>query len=123
MEELIIYQKVYDFMCYFFPLVERFPKSEKFVLCAQVKNGVWDILKLIIRANKSRNKTPLLFEIDVLLVQVKTMVKFAHQRRYLSTQKWEHAGKLLAEIGRLLGGWLKSCSRGVTPFEQRGKGC
>ena len=37
---MILYQKVYDFMIYFFPIVERFPKHEKFTLQTQVKNSV-----------------------------------------------------------------------------------
>jgi len=35
------------------------------------------------------------------------MIRFSHQRKYLSNKKYEHAIKLLNEIGRLLGGWIK----------------
>jgi len=107
MKDLIIYQKVYDFMRYFFPIVERFPKHEKFVLQTQIKNCVLEIAKKIIKANKSRNKKPILFEIDVLLEQLRLLIRFSHDRKYLSTKKYEHSSMMLNEIGKLLGGWMK----------------
>lgn len=47
MEKLVIYQKVYDFMLYLFPIIDRFPKYEKFVLCTQLKNCVLEIARII----------------------------------------------------------------------------
>ncbi|MBI3584181.1 MAG: diversity-generating retroelement protein Avd [Nitrospinae bacterium] len=108
MENLIIYQKVYDFALYFFPIVDKFPKYEKFVLCTHIKNCVLDIARGIIRTNKSRNKKPLMYDIDVKLEELKFLIRFAHDRKHLSHKSYEHSGKLIAEIGRLLGGWIKS---------------
>lgn len=108
MKELTIYHKVYDFMNYFFPIVDRFPKREKFALCTQLKNNIMDVARLIIRANKARNKRPLLYEIDVKLEELRLLVRFSHDRKYLSVKSYEHSSKCLAEIGRLLGGWIKS---------------
>lgn len=106
--DLIIYQKTYDFMLYLFPIVDRFPKYEKFVLCSQIKNGVLDIARGIVRANKSRHKKSLLFDLDVKLEELRLLVRFSHDRKYLTTKSYEYASKLIAEIGRLLGGWIKS---------------
>jgi len=108
LNDLIIFQKIYDFMVYFFPIVDRFPKYEKFVLCSQIKNCVLDIARGVIRANKSRHKKSFLFDLDVKLEELRFLVRFSHDRRFLSTKSYEHASKFLAEIGRLLGGWIKS---------------
>ena len=108
MKDLVILQKIYDFMIYFFPIVDRFPKREKFVLCSQIKNCVLDIAKEIVRANKSRNKKPILYELDVKLEELRLLIRFSYDRRFLSPKSYEHSSKLLAEIGRLLGGWIKS---------------
>ena len=109
MNDLIIYQKTYDFILYFFPIIERFPKHEKFALQSQIKNCCLEIQKGVIRANKSRNKRPILFEIDINLEIAKMLIRYSHERKYLSTAKYENASKKLVEIGRLLGGWIKSC--------------
>jgi len=108
MDNLVIYQKVYDFTLYLFPIVDRFPKHEKFVSCSHIKNCVLDIAREIIRANKSRNKRPILYDIDVRIEELKFLLRLAHDRKYLSHKSYEHSGKLTTEIGKLLGGWIKS---------------
>jgi hypothetical protein len=108
MDNLIIYQKIYDFTLYLFPIIDRFPKFEKFVLCTHIKSRVLDVAKLIIRANKSRNKKPLLFDIDVAIEEIKFLLRLSHDRKYISHRSYEHGSKLLLEIGRLLGGWIKN---------------
>ena len=108
MENLKIYQKTFDFAVYLFPIIDKFPKFEKFALSTQIKNCVLDIERYIIRANKSRQKKPMLYEVDVRIEELKFLLRFAHKRRYLSHKSFEHASKLLVEIGKLLGGWIKS---------------
>lgn len=108
MNDLVIFQKVYDFMLYFFPIVDRFPRYEKFVLCTQIKNCTLDIAREVVRANKSRSKKPILYGIDIRLEELRMLVRFSRDRRFLSLKSYEHSSKLLSEIGRLLGGWIKS---------------
>lgn len=108
MESLTIYQKVYDLMIYLFPIVDRFPKYEKFVLCTHVKNCVLEIARTIIRANKSRNKKPLLYNIDIAIEELRLLIRFSHDRKYLSHKSYEETSRRVNEIGRLLGGWIKS---------------
>jgi len=108
MQNLIIYQKVYDLMLYLFPIVDRFPKFEKFVLCTQIKNCVLEIARTIIRANKSRNKRSILYNIDVSIEEFRLLIRFSHDRKYLSHKSYEETSKRINEIGRLLGGWMKS---------------
>lgn len=108
MQELIIYQKCYDFALYLFPIVDRFPKYEKFAICSQIKSCVLDMTREVVRANKSRNKKPILYDIDVKIEELKFLSRLSHDRKYLSKKSYEHSGKCLSEIGRLLGGWIKS---------------
>ncbi|MDI6865815.1 four helix bundle protein [Thermodesulfovibrio yellowstonii] len=51
MENLKVYQKMYDFAIYVFPIVDRFPRQEKFALCTNIKNAILDVARLIIKAN------------------------------------------------------------------------
>ncbi len=112
MQDLTIYQKTYDLILYLFPIVDRFPKYEKFVLCSQIKNRLLYIIKQIIRANKSRNKIPVLFDIDISLEELRVLIRLAHDRRFLSKKSYAETSRRLSEIGRLLGGWLKSVGQG-----------
>ncbi|MGE3549635.1 MAG: diversity-generating retroelement protein Avd [Geobacter sp.] len=108
MQDLVIYQRMYDFMLYLFPIVDRFPKHEKFALCVNIKNCCIETARLIVRANKARNKRPLLFDIDVALEELRLLLRFSRDRRHLSNKSYECSARQIGEVGRLLGGWLKS---------------
>ena len=43
LDGLIIYQKVYDLILYALPIINRFPKSQRFVLGQQIENGLIDL--------------------------------------------------------------------------------
>ena len=60
MDSLIIYQKVYDFTLYIFPIVDRFPKSQKFVLGQQIQNCMLGISGLLARTAKTKKEGLLL---------------------------------------------------------------
>ena len=108
MENLKLYQKLCDFALYVFPIVDKFPKFEKFILCTQIKNCVIDLIRLCIRANKSRAKKPILYDIDIKIEELKFLLRFAYERRYLAHNSYKHSAERLIEIGRILGGWIKS---------------
>ena len=46
MNQLIIYQKLYDMMVYSFPIISRFPKDQRFVLGQQIQNEMLEIGKM-----------------------------------------------------------------------------
>lgn len=111
-EDLDIYQKHYDFMCYFFPVVDNFPKREKFVLCTSIKNITLKIFDLIIEANETYgSKLRFLNRIDLQLEKLRLQVRFAKDMTHLSPRKYEIVVKKIDEIGCLLGGWIKSCKK------------
>lgn len=103
----VLWQKAEDFAEYLFPIIDRFPKHEKFALCSQIKNTCYEILKLIIRTNKSRQKTPGLYEIDTQLEMLRWLIRHSLRRKYLSHQSYETAAKMVDELGRIIGGLLK----------------
>lgn len=106
---LIILQKSHDFYLYLNQVTRSFPKSEKFVLTGQLKNLFLDIIGLIIRANKSCDKKRHLFDCDVKLEQFKLLLRIAKDMQYLKLNQYEFASLKIVEIGKLLGGWIKSC--------------
>jgi four helix bundle protein len=108
MENLKIYQKVYDFSLYAFPIIDKFPKREKFALCTNIKNSILTLQRLIIKANKSRNKKPFLYDADVEIEQIRFLIRFSYDKKFLSHKAFVQISERLREIGKLLGGWIKS---------------
>lgn len=77
-ENLIIYQKMYDLLIYAFPILNRFPKNQRFVLAQQIQNTLLDTIQLITKANLERDKRKALREADIQLSMAKLLVRIAH---------------------------------------------
>jgi four helix bundle protein len=115
MEELLIKKKHADMMLYAYQAVTHFPKSERFTLCADIKRSMSRSLELITRASLTRDRLPILRDLDVELKVLQELVRISHMLKFLSTQKYEHWSKLIIELGRMCGGLIKysrSGSRG-----------
>jgi four helix bundle protein len=109
LEDLKIYQKVYDLILYAFPIINRFPKNQRFVLGQQLENSMINIVGLIVEANSKRNKGQILRDIDIELQKLKTLIRLAKDLAFISIKRYKIFAEKLMEIGRLLGGWMKSC--------------
>jgi len=108
MRELIVYQKHYDFTLYAYPIINRFPKSQRFVLGQQIETSMVQLGLLIIQANKLKQKRGKLYECDVELEKLRYLVRLAKDLGFLTLKKYEIFCQKMDEIGKLLGGWIKS---------------
>ena len=107
-EELKILQKTYDMIQYGYICLRQFPKSEKFALAGELKVVMAKLLRLIIQANKRYYKKTTLQDIDVELATLKTYARLSKDLEFLPFKKYENWSKMLDEIGKMLGGWIKS---------------
>jgi four helix bundle protein len=113
MEELTIYQRQYDLILYAFPIINGFPKGQRFVLGQQIQNCLLDIAKLIVQANKQRtNRLPILAQADIEIEKLRLLIRLAKDLRMVSVKQYGTLAERINEIGRLLGGWLKSQTAG-----------
>jgi len=97
---------------YAYLALRQFPKSEKFTLAADIKRSMFRVLELIVRANRARHKLPLLQEIDVELDVLRSLVRLSRDLTFLSFKKYEVWSRYLEELGKMLGGWIRSAQRG-----------
>lgn len=93
---------------YGYVALRQYPKSERHTLAAETKQSMYDLLKLIIRANKKYYKKTTLQDIDIELENLRYLVRLANGLGFLPFRKFEHWSRLLNEIGKMLGGWLKA---------------
>ncbi len=103
--DLVIYQKTYDFLLWLHPVINKFPKSQRFVLGQRIENKALDILGSVIRANTQRDKFPVLQEASVELDELRTFIRLSKDLRFVSIRQYEIAAERMNEIGRLLCGW------------------
>ena len=113
--KLLIYQKVTNLIYYSKNLLNKYPKSERFDLCSDIKNLLYKVLKNTICAWKAfENKEKLIFlkEIDVDLIVLKSLVTISYKYKYISQKNYMVWNEQISEIGKLVGSWMKTCQRG-----------
>lgn len=93
---------------YAYPALAQYPRSEKHTLAASIKHTMDDMAKLIIRANKEQRKLEWLRQLDASLELLRTQVRLSHDLGFLPNKRYEVWSGHLAEIGKMLGGWIRS---------------
>ena len=111
MEELKILQKTFDMMNYAYPALAQYPKGEKFALVVDITRCMDVMLERIIEANKKYYKKTTLQELDVEVEKLKAYVRLSYNLGFLPPKKYEQWSGLVVEIGRMVGGWIKSVSK------------
>ena len=107
-EELKLMQKVYDMMEYAYPALAQYPKSEKFALCTDIKHCMDIMLERTIEAQKKYYKKTTLQELDVEIMKLRAYLRLSHELGFLPMKKYEVWSGMVFEIGKMLGGWLKT---------------
>ncbi len=74
---------------------------------------VLDLPEQLYAAQSSRGERRLqaLSQADASLNKLRLYLRLAHRWRWISDGQYQHASRMVAEIGRLLGGWLRQASR------------
>lgn len=109
--DLKILQKCYDMIEYGYAALRHFPKSERFTLVADIKQSMYELLKLIIRANKRYFKKTTLQDIDIEIEKLRYLIRLSNGLGFLPFKKYEYWSRRLEELGKMLGGWIKATNK------------
>lgn len=112
--KLLIYQKYVDLIEYGYKLLIKYPKYEKYALVSEIRRNMYQSLKYILYANKIANKynrLDILNRLDAEIAMQSFFVRFSYKNKYINTSNYYEWSKRLEEIGKILGGWIKSCLR------------
>jgi len=104
--DLTIYQKIYDLTLWFFPNLNKLPRSERVILGAEIKGSLLRLLRKVIESHNSKDKLPILYQASAELDILRALVRITVDLKYLSIKQYEFASKNIAEIGRMIGGWI-----------------
>lgn len=110
MQKETIVQKVYDLLKFTIPILNRFPRSQKFVLGDRIQNQLSDLLELYIEAYyaKTSGKKSLLDKANISLEKLRHYFRLCFELGLFDSKKYHDFAQRLHEIGRMTGGWLRS---------------
>lgn len=111
---LIIYEKITQLLVYSKTLTSKFPKSERFDLCTDIKQEVYICIKKVVWAWKERDnakRKQILDQIDVELYVLKSLTRMSYEFKYISPHNYMVWNEKISEIGKMIGGWIKTCQK------------
>lgn len=87
-----------------------FPKKDRFALGQKCENLTLDLLESLFVANSKADdkKLPYLYDIDIRLKILQTFVRIINDAHAVEAKDYLLMSSALEEIGRMLGGWIKS---------------
>ncbi len=108
-----LFVKSYDFLLWLLPLTLKFPKAQRFLLAERLGKLALDFYEAILEAViDSHEAAQHLEQADLLLTKIRMYIRLSHDLQCLSTGQYEHAARLMDELGRLVGGWRRKQARG-----------
>lgn len=112
-EEMIVFTRCYDLLAWLMPKAERFPRAFRFTVTQRLMDAALDVQEALFEAQSQRQaaRVTALRRADAALARLRLYLRLAHHWHWLSPGQFEHVSAIVAEIGRLLGGWLKQASR------------
>jgi hypothetical protein len=107
-----VYEKWEELARYLLVALRSYPKSERYVLAADTRRACILVGRYIYRANAvsalSGEKKEMLRQADMALVDLKLLIRLGMLLEYLPLKKYEILIGYTTEIGKMIGGWLKS---------------
>jgi four helix bundle protein len=108
-----VYQKWEDMADYLYIGLKSYPKSERFTLAADTSHALWKIGINITRANsignaKREEKRRCIEAADYAMVELKVLVRMGMRLKFLPIKKYEMMSGFITEVGKMIGGWLKT---------------
>ena len=86
---------------------DKMPKHSRFTLSGRIANMGLDIQEKIIEAIYTKNRSPILQAINLLLEKLRIFFRISFERRYISSRQYAFISEELNTTGRMLGGWMK----------------
>ncbi len=109
-EELVVYQKTYDWLLWLKSAVERFSRAHKYSLGQQLQQESMLLLRNIIVANYRTDKSTIINDCLVQQEIIKVLVRLSKDYSLFTGSQYEFAARQMTEIGRLLVGWRRKFS-------------
>ncbi len=108
-DDLVILTRTFDLLTWLLPQCEKFPKAQRFVMTKRLQDAALDFQESLFDAN-ARNGSDRLHHLeaaDAHLNKLRLYLRLAHHWHWLNDGQYEHVSRMVAEIGKLLGGWMR----------------
>lgn len=110
MQQSPIFEKTEAFLDWLLPITAQYPRHHRFGIARRTEDRALDFYEQIVRAAKAGKPGRFLYEADVQLIQLMFYLRRGERLKLLTPKQYQQGSRRVAELGRLLGGWMKTAS-------------
>lgn len=105
-----ILKKTVDLYKEFYGYLKLFPKKDQYLLGKRCEDAILEFMQLILLAVSlpKEEKRQTLVTANGKFDQLKVLLRVARELKMIDTKKYLSLQEKIQEIGRMLGGWLRS---------------
>ena len=111
--EMPIFKRTYDLLSWLLPATNSFPRAHRHTFTRRLLDAAFDLRERLEEANFRQRavRLDLLGLADEALARLRVYLRLAERWGWLSAGQYQHVAIMVAEVGRLLGGWQKVTAR------------
>jgi hypothetical protein len=105
-----IFTRTFDLLSWLLPVTNNFPRAHRFTVTSRLLDAAFDLRERLEAANvrRGRERQEQLMLADEALARLRLYLRLTARWGWLKAGQYEHVAGMVAEIGRLLGGWQKA---------------
>ena len=109
-KEMVIFTRTFDLLTWLLPSTNHFPRAHRHSFTQRLLDAAFDLRERLEEANlrQGDGRRERLHAADEALARVRLYLRLAWKWKWYTDDQFQHVAKLVAEIGRLLGGWQRA---------------
>ena len=107
---MVIFTRAFDYLNWILPVTNHFPKAHRHSVTQRLLDASFDMYESLMMAHQARGvaRREALDKASLQLDKVRVYLRLAERWKWLSSGQYQHAARMVAEIGKLLGGWQRA---------------
>jgi hypothetical protein len=105
---MIVITRTCDLILWSCHHTSKFPRNHRFVLGERIERNLYNLMETLIAAKYRKDRRPLLEDANLALEILRFQMRLAKDLQCLKVESHAFAARTIDEIGRLVGGWLRS---------------
>lgn len=101
-------QACHELLLWLIPHLDKFPRLRRFTLGERLESGLLTVLESLVEAAYSREKRASLARANRQLEIARHLWRLAYELKVIPGQRYEHGARLMDDLGRQVGGWLRA---------------
>ena len=112
--DIPIFAKLYDFYKNLSQVIASFPKTKRYTLGQRLDNLTLDTFELLFSIPTSDDKIKILTQTSIKVDLLKILLRLSKDSLAVKNKSYLELESSLQEIGRMLGGWIRSFKQNST---------